>query len=698
MAASLVLVSSFGIMSVQAVHLAPDTSLELDGNVAAQAALGDDWNDFYPSFTNTTSFRTTGIVADGDGQTIFTGAQSGGSSKDGQDIPGWRWKCGSVPAKDEIANAASAKYTISGEKRLYFMADREATNGDSHIGVWFLQNSVGTVPATGCPTPGTFSAAHKAHSSTARGDILVLADFTNGGASVDIKAFEWYGTGGNDSASKGALNFIGESGNCLGQPAHPITTPPTPELCATNNVIVLGPGNGADATANTADDGPDWTFTPKSGTANSYPVNSFFEGGIDLNSLGLEGECFGSVLSETRSSDSTDAVLKDFVVSPFEACSASIATTPSAGPYAVNTAVTDSATITASGPAPTGTVDFYICGPTPGLATCSTSGTQLTPSPDLSGAVVLNGTYTVTSAPFTPTTPGDYCFFGTWAGNSNYPGRLSDNSANECFTVPKLPSSVVTQVHNAAHVAITNTSVTQGTVIHDNAVVTGSAGGPVPTGSVTFTLYSTIDCSGSPRTATPPTNPETVALTVGATSSSAESTSWTPAAGVYSYKASYGGSTIYNAATDSACEPITIINPTTTFNKTATPAISTTVTYAFAESNDGSVPLNPPTAGVKSSVVQDSQCAAANVTYDSGDTNTNNILDPGETWNFTCSKTYTGAGTFTNTAIGHGIDPVGKDVTWCADPANPGTGIRCDQDETDTTTVTISVDVTQGKP
>src|SRR5262245_25315170 len=109
-------VAVFATVGAQAVHNPGDTSLELDGNVADNpAGAPDDWNNFFPTPPpNSASFRTTGIIVDPDNATIFTGADSGGSSKDGQDVSGWRWKCGSVPDKDEIANAADAKYTTAG--------------------------------------------------------------------------------------------------------------------------------------------------------------------------------------------------------------------------------------------------------------------------------------------------------------------------------------------------------------------------------------------------------------------------------------------------------------------------------------------------------------------------------------------------------------------------------------------------------
>jgi hypothetical protein len=499
-------VGAFAISGAQAIHNPGDTSLELDGNVADNP-VGDptDWNNFFPTPPpNTSTFDTTGIIVDPDNATIFTGAQSGGSSKDGQDVSGWRWKCGSVPSKDEIFNAASAKFTVGTEKRLYFMADREATNGDSHIGVWFFRKSINTVPSSGCPSPGTFSDVHTAgsvpHSSSNPGDILVLADFTNGGANVDIKAFEWVGSGGNDKASGGALNFLGSSGNCIGL----VHAAGDPELCATSNTIVLGPGNGADGLANTADDGPDWTFHPKqSGAAdNSYPINSFFEGGIDLNSLGLQSACFGSVLTETRSSDTTDAILKDFVVSPFEPCTATMSTTPSntTNPVLPGTAVHDTATVTGSGPTPSGTVSFFLCSFAAGSTdTCdgsdaAHSGTAIAGNPGTlsgSGLVATAQSADVNTAA-NPLAVGHYCFRATWPGDNNYkptpPATVftADGSV-ECFDVAKIPTAI---------------SSVQNWLPNDTATVSENPGSGTPTGTVHFSLWqpaagATDNCTGT---------------------------------------------------------------------------------------------------------------------------------------------------------------------------------------------------------
>lgn len=83
------------------------------------------------------------------------------------------------------------------------------------------------------------------------------------------------------------------------------------------------------------------------------------------------------------------------------------------------------------------------------------------------------------------------------------------------------------------------------------------------------------------------------------------------------------------------------------------------VTLTFNEHNDGDVGLT----NVR--VTTDyTGCAPA---YVSGDTANAGVLDPGETWKFTC--TFTPTATVTVTADGHGIDFLGNDITYPAYPA-----------------------------
>src|SRR5439155_1343722 len=65
-----------------------------------------------------------------------------------------------------------------------------------------------------------------------------------------------------------------------------------------------------------------WGYVPKSGTPGVFPPQSFFEGGVNLNKIFGAGNvpCFSSFLSETRSSSSITATLKDFAEGSFNLC------------------------------------------------------------------------------------------------------------------------------------------------------------------------------------------------------------------------------------------------------------------------------------------------------------------------------------------------------------------------------------------
>jgi len=90
--------------------------------------------------------------------------------------------------------------------------------------------------------------------------------------------------------------------------------------------------------------------------------------------------------------------------------------------------------------------------------------------------------------------------------------------------------------------------------------------------------------------------------------------------------------------------------PHTTLTESASPTSGRAplaVTYTYSETNDGTDPISGVT-------VSGSSCGTA--TYASGDSNGNSILDPGETWVYTCSITYASAGTVTDTATASGTD------------------------------------------
>ncbi len=119
--------------------------------------------------------------------------------------------------------------------------------------------------------------------------------------------------------------------------------------------------------------------------------------------------------------------------------------------------------------------------------------------------------------------------------------------------------TVVTHVRDAAGVDVTNsTTITPGTVVHDEATVTRTAATPAavpdPTGTVTFTLFNGTTCNGT-VVATDPNKP------LGAGGLATSATFTTPAAGgPFSYLAHYNGDANYPAK-NAGCEPFTVQVP-----------------------------------------------------------------------------------------------------------------------------------------
>ena len=267
---------------------------ELEGDIEDNpGGAPDDWVTVNCDGGN--SVIKTGVLHDGLGASIFTG----GGSKDPELLGSWKWKDGSVPDKDEIINAYAAKFTGTpgGDDILIFGADRFDNSGTAFMGFWFFKDSV--VPAadfkfrTG-PLATDPLSAHQI------GDVLVLIEFSNGGAVATAKVFEWVGSGGSESG--GTLNDV--TG----------TAPLGSVFSVSNASPVTIPATGSCPTS--------WQYTPKGGVAGGpISTNSFFEGGINLNAFpALAGSCFSSFAAETRSSSVVTATLKDFVIGTFNTC------------------------------------------------------------------------------------------------------------------------------------------------------------------------------------------------------------------------------------------------------------------------------------------------------------------------------------------------------------------------------------------
>lgn len=273
----------------------------IDGNGSALnfPALPDDWQTLYVNggFATTTTDPKPGgnvVIEDPAPGSIFTQ----GGSKDPSFIADWRHKDGSVPDKDDITNAYAANYlTAGGEQIIYFGADRFANDGDAVMGFWFFQDAIGT--ANG----GRFVGEH------INGDVFVIANFEGGGQVVTVEVMEW---------DTSCLKADGSGPQPAGK-------------CAAANLRVRVAGTNAKCVAGGSDDvcaitNPNgtetspWPYTPKQGTAGTFPVASFFEGGLNISAIFGGRRCFSSFLAETRSSSSETSVLKDFVLGAFDVC------------------------------------------------------------------------------------------------------------------------------------------------------------------------------------------------------------------------------------------------------------------------------------------------------------------------------------------------------------------------------------------
>ncbi|WIO73176.1 Ig-like domain-containing protein [Porticoccaceae bacterium LTM1] len=513
---------------------------ELDGNAVESGAPGEDWETLYNSGGNDggTPIAFTGVLDDISPLSIYWQ----GGSKDINDVSEWNYKDGSVPDKDDITNAYAAAYINSADNGIhmeddliiYFGLDRYANKGDAFAGFWFFRDRVGLDGID------AFTGNHM------DGDLLVLVEYPQAsGAVPEIKVYEWVFNGGDISDHLKLL------------------------LTASNAECDGSGGKIACAITNDGDEASPWPYTPKAGSAGTFPFESFYEGGINVSALmRMAGEenspCFNSFLAETRSSRSETAQLKDFVLGGFPLCQAVIDTEIHAGTnhvtdvqdttLKVGSAVHDFINIIGSGvpnlPDPTGTVDWtlYDNGTCDGNVLLSgTSG--ITGNGDGTASVDNVGSYTKNSA-------GSISYGITYNGDVNFPAV--DEEHCEVVSFEKYDTMTSTAIHAGNdHVTdIQGGAVNVGTSVHDQGTVslanteTDPGGLPDPTGTITFTRYATSDCTGSGVN-------EVVSLDDGDGGVEESSAFITNLAGGLSYSASYSGDSFYNGSSH-ACEVLTV--------------------------------------------------------------------------------------------------------------------------------------------
>ena len=664
-----------------AVHDTGVLQLDGDASSATQPAppypqATDDWDKVchqYSGVANANSFcsttqNTTGSTAGlwtcdkslnattscTSNATIFTG----GGSKDPQDINQWAWKdgAGGLPDKDNLVHAFAARYPTSVGEVIFFGLDRFDNSGDAQNGFWFLQNKVGL--ATNAVGGGSgFSGAHRT------GDVLVVSDFSNGGTTSTITVYTW-------------------------DPTCTATNKPT-SACGDANLRIQGTSNAARC-GGTPNDSFCGIVNPTNGTVvpwsgdyidksgnHSYLNGEFYESGINLSAFGLGGECFSSMVAESRSSTSTTAVLKDFVVGAFGKCESSLETTAKdagggtipTGGLSIGTgsvSVSDSAKVTVNGVNSwTGTLKFFLCGPSD-TDDCASGGT-LVDTQSISNATpqpVLSASAQLTSA-------GRYCWRGEFTSTTSGVPPASDNGTNpnECFGVNPAPTSLTTAAGPGPVLlgsAVTDTATLSGTASQPGTPVINGPLGAAAGGTITFTLYGPNDCS-TVATGTG-SNPQTVGVSGDSTYGPV---SFTPnKVGTYHWVASYSGNlpntlaSNHNTACDDRAEDVVVQTlPTTTTTSPVDPNGNPVTSVSFGASVSDHAVVTGQSAG---------GAPAGSVTFF--------VCDPSQISGAAGSEACASGGTQVGTAVGvtaiAGSNPPASEATSAAITANK-TGVWC---------------------
>jgi hypothetical protein len=228
-----------------------------------------------------------------------TDSFTGGGSKDFYPISKWAYSSTPTPNKDTLNAAYAAAYQIQ-DFDVIFGADRLSPNGDANIGIWFFQQSVGPNGS------GGFTGAHQ------NGDVFLISAFTGGGGTSTISVYAW-----DNPNQPNAIN-----GGCSTGVKNP-----TPGQCADSNLLLLASPTSVCGSSPYCAITNSKTVNATWASYSNFQIASplFFEGGVDITaafaSVGITTlPCFSSFLVETRSSQSTSAVLKDFIAGGFPVC------------------------------------------------------------------------------------------------------------------------------------------------------------------------------------------------------------------------------------------------------------------------------------------------------------------------------------------------------------------------------------------
>ncbi len=309
----ILLVTAAALMWIGGAAAVHDTgAFELDGNATNDpAVLGDDWDNVCHQVLATDCSTTS----DTNGATAVDWVV--GAEPERHDLhrrrlqgPAGRQPVGLEGRRGRAARQGQPAAQLRGAvlrraegEVLFFGSDRFDNSGDAQQGFWFFQNSIGL--GNNSVGGGTgFTGVHK------NGDVLVVTDFSNGGATSTITVYAW-----DPTCTKTTGSTVGTCGDANLRIKGDVDQRQLRQRSANDQFCgIVNPTNGTTAP---------WPFTDKSGNT-TYLQGEFFEGGVNLTALGLGDKCFSSVASESRASTSTTATLKDFVLGGFGTCGSAV--------------------------------------------------------------------------------------------------------------------------------------------------------------------------------------------------------------------------------------------------------------------------------------------------------------------------------------------------------------------------------------
>jgi hypothetical protein len=292
---------------------------------------------------------------------------------------------------------------------------------------------------------------------------------------------------------------------------------------------------------------------------------------VVLNALSCPavGSCF-SVGQYSTPSNGQEGLIETLPGTTTATVTSATATRPALSTMTLGQSNTDAATVTGNATygSPTGSVRFYVCGPTTAATPCAYLSDPVGTPVSLSPAV--GNASTATSASFTPPGGGSWCFAAYYSGDAHYSASF-DATGDGCFFIPRAGTSTVL-TPSASTILI-------GQAVSVVATIAGNVAHGSPTGTVNFYICYE-GAAPTPCTSTDSPMGLDVTLTAKAGDTSTTTSATYAAAvdtgtGYYCFAADYSGDGNYDPSSDvtpDGCVDVTSLTQTTV---TASPALST---------------------------------------------------------------------------------------------------------------------------